>query len=105
MNPHLKYLNKDFWLSSYFAPAFSVLNIRPVLDEIIRADFLQVGDELHGPVTVVQEEDDVETVFRIDHFVRKFHFPNFQISRTVLTALLHNAENHFHSIFLLQKFT
>jgi hypothetical protein len=53
-------------------------------------------------VAVVEEEDDVETIFWIDHFVREFNFPNFQIAWSVFTALLHDAKNHFHPIFLLK---
>jgi hypothetical protein len=53
-------------------------------------------------VAVAKEEDDVQTVFRIDHFVRKLELPKIQNCRVIL-AFGHDAQDDFDSIFLLKS--
>jgi hypothetical protein len=83
-------------------PSFGLSNDHPVLDDEARAEFLQPLDELDRAVAVAKEEDDVQTVFRIDHFFGKLELPKIQNCRVIL-AFGHDAQDDFDSIFLLKK--
>ena len=83
-------------------PSFGLSNDHPVLDDEARAEFLQPLDEVDRAVAVAKEEDDVQTVFRIDHFFGKLELPKIQNCRVIL-AFGHDAQDDFDSIFLLKS--
>ena len=83
-------------------PSIGLSNDHPVLDDEARAEFLQPLDEVDRAVAVAKEEDDVQTVFRIDHFFGKLELPKIQNCRVIL-AFGHDAQDDFDSIFLLKS--